>query len=76
MCRKSAEVRQAFLLRLSDLLRGLREPEELLSVAANELGKHLRASRVGFGQIQPDDNACAFRGGYADAVEPLFGTFS
>ena len=74
--RKSAEVRQAFLLRLSDLLRGLREPEELLSVAANELGKHLRASRVGFGQIQPDDNACAFRGGYADAVEPLFGTFS
>ena len=74
--RKSAELRQAFLLRLSDRLRGLPEPQAVLAAAAEELGRHLRASRVGFGQIQPDDETVAFDGGYADGVEPILGSFA
>ena len=73
---KTAEVRQAFLLRLSDRLRVLEEPQAILFAAAEQLGQHLRVSRVGFGQIQPDDETVAFQGGYADGVEPIHGAFS
>ena len=73
---KAAEVRQAFLLRLSDRLRVLEEPQSILSAAAEQLGQHLSVSRVGFGQIQPDDETVAFDGGYADGVEPIHGAFS
>ena len=71
---KSAEQRQAFLLRLSDRLRSLPEPLAVLAATAEELGQHLRASRVGFGQIQADDATVAFQGGYADGVEPIVGS--
>jgi PAS domain S-box-containing protein len=73
---KSAELRQAFLLRLSDRLRGLPEPQAVLAAAAEELGQHLRASRVGFGQVHADDETVAFDGGYADGVEPIVGRFA
>ena len=72
---KSAEVRQVFLLCLSDRLRVLEEPQAILFAAAEQLGQHLRMSRVGFGQIQPDDQTVAFQGGYADGVEPIHGAF-
>ena len=71
---KSAEQRQAFLLRLSDRLRGLPEPAAVLAASAEELGLHLHANRVGFGQIQADDATVAFQGGYADGVEPIVGS--
>ena len=71
---KSAEVRQAFLLRLSDRLRALPEPQAALAAAAEELGKHLRVSRVGFGQVAPGEEFVLFDGGYADGVEPLRGS--
>ena len=72
--RKSAELRQAFLLRLGDRLRGLPEPADVLAATAEELGRHLQASRVAFGQVQPDDATVSFEGGYADGGEPLFGS--
>ena len=73
---KCAQVRQAFLLHLSDRLRVLDEPEAILTAAAEQLGQHLRVSRVGFGQIQPGDTTVSFNGGYADHVDSIFGTFS
>ncbi len=71
---KSAEFRQAFLLQLSDRLRGLADPQAVLVAAAEGLGLHLRASRVGFGQVQADDASFAFEGGYADGAEPIVGS--
>ena len=71
---KSAEIRQAFLLRLADRLRGLPEPAAVLAATAEELGLHLLANRVGFGQIQADDATVVFEGGYADGVEPIVGS--
>ena len=73
---KFAEVRQAFLLRLSDRLRALPEPRAALVAAAEELGKHLRASRVGFEQVAPDDEFVSFDGGYVEGVEPLLGSIA
>ncbi len=72
---KSAELRHAFLLDLSDRLRALHEPQTVLVAAAEALGLHLRAGRVGFGQIQLDDEFVSFEGGYSDGLELLRGTF-
>ena len=72
--RKSAEQRQAFLLRLADGLRGLPDPAAVLAATTEALGRHLHANRVGFGQIQADDATVAHQGGYADGVEPIVGS--
>ena len=72
---KAAEIRQAFLLRLSDRLRALPEPQAVLAAAAEALGLHLRADRVGFGQVQPDEAQVLFEAGYGDGVEALVGSF-
>lgn len=72
--RKSAEQRQAFLLRLADRLRGLPEPAAVLATTAEELGLHLHANRVGFCQFQPNGATVVFEGGYADGVEPIVGS--
>ena len=73
--RKSAELRHAFLLSLSDRLRVLGDPEALLAAAAQQLGEHLRINRVGFGQIQQDGKTISFQGGYVLDVEALHGSF-
>ena len=72
---KSAQDRQAFLLQLSDRLRVLDKPEAILLAAAQALGQHLGVSRVGFGQVQPDDATVSFQSGYIDSAAPLHGSF-
>jgi PAS domain S-box-containing protein len=46
-----AERRQAFELKIADLLRDLDDPYEITEVAAAALGQHLQVSRVGYGEI-------------------------
>ena len=46
--RKLAENRQAFMLRLSDDLRNLGDPERVLATATARLGTHLGVARVGY----------------------------
>jgi PAS domain-containing protein len=46
-----AERRQAFELKIADLLRDLADPYEITEVAAAALGQHLTVSRVGYGEI-------------------------
>ena len=72
---KSAEQRQAFLLQLSDRLRVLDQPDAIVLAATQALGQHLCVSRVGFGQVQPDDATVAFHGGFVDGVVPIHGSF-
>ncbi len=72
---KSAQERQAFLLQLSDRLRVLDKPEAVLLAAAQALGQHLGVSRVGFGQVQPDDATVTFQSGYVKSAAPLHGSF-
>ncbi|MCX7515355.1 PAS domain-containing protein [Frateuria hangzhouensis] len=46
-----AERRQRFRTRLSDALRNLSDPREIMAVAARRLGRHLRADRVGYAEL-------------------------
>src|SRR3712207_9555537 len=41
-----------FLVRLSDHLRRLNEPTEVIAAAQEMLGEHLKASRVGYGEVE------------------------
>jgi len=47
-----SERRLEFLVRLSDRLRGLNEPIEVITTAQEMLGQHLNASRVGYGEVE------------------------
>jgi PAS domain S-box-containing protein len=71
--RHMLEARQAFLLRLHDSLRDLTETGEILRAAATHLGRHLGAARVGYGEMQPDDETIMITNGYVDGVAPVNG---
>ncbi|WP_114943688.1 PAS domain-containing sensor histidine kinase [Microvirga calopogonii] len=47
-----SERRLEFLVRLSDRLRGLNEPIEVITAAQEMLGQHLKTSRVGYGEVE------------------------
>jgi len=75
--RRQAEARQAFLLQLQDALRGLTAPQEILTAAATHLGRHLGAARIGYSEVQPDNDHVLITGGYvADGVQPVNGLLS
>ena len=61
-----AERRQAFRLALEERLRDLAEPREVMAAAAGLLGHHLRAARVGYAEMQPDDVHVVIAGGWHD----------
>jgi PAS domain S-box-containing protein len=46
------EQRLEFLVRLSDRLRGLAEPVDVIMAAQEMLGDHLKTSRVGYGEVE------------------------
>ena len=73
--RRLAEARQAFLLELQDALRGLTEPREILTAAATHLGRHLGAARIGYSEVQGDDETLLITNGYVDGVPPVNGIF-
>jgi PAS domain S-box-containing protein len=74
--RRQAEARQAFLFELQDALRALTEPRELLTTAATLLGRHLGAARIGYSEIQSDDDTVVITNGYVDGAAPVNGVFS
>lgn len=71
---QESEKRQAFLLKLSDLLRPLRDPIEVMVRASEALGRHLGVGRCGYGEVDAtgefliverdwtDGNMASFRG--------------
>ena len=72
---KKGEARQAFLLQLADQLRSLTEPRSMVGAAVELLGAHLCANRVGFGQVQDDDETIVLETCHVDGVAPITGTF-
>jgi PAS domain S-box-containing protein len=74
--RRVAEARQAFLFNLQDALRALTEPQEILTTAATLLGRHLGAGRIGYSEIQSDDDTVLIANGYVDGADPVNGVFS
>lgn len=48
---RAAEDQQTFLLELSDVLRPVADPTEVMAVAAERLGRHLGVGRCGYAEI-------------------------
>jgi PAS domain S-box-containing protein len=73
--RRRAAMCQAFVLDLMDRLRRLTCPDDILATAVRALGDQLGASRVGYGQIQPDDETVVLATCHASGVDALSGAF-
>ena len=68
-----ADRRTAFRLALEEELRVLHEPSAIVAAAVGALGRHLGANRVGYGEMQADDQNVLFDSGYTDGVAPING---
>ncbi|HEX7370232.1 MAG TPA: ATP-binding protein [Rhodanobacteraceae bacterium] len=55
---RESEERQAFLLKFSDALRLLDRPEAIREETARQLGKHLKADRAFYAEINEQGEAC------------------
>nr|WP_255726573.1 HWE histidine kinase domain-containing protein [Microvirga sp. ACRRW] len=51
---KENEVRERFILNLSDQIRDLVRPDDILMTVSEALGKHLGVTRLGYGEIEHD----------------------
>jgi PAS domain S-box-containing protein len=70
------EARQAFLFELEASLRALADPREILTTAATLLGRHLGAGRIGYSEMQADDDTLLITNGYVDGAPPVNGSLS
>jgi PAS domain S-box-containing protein len=52
---RASEARKSFLLALEERLRGLADPGEQMAAAAEMLGRHLRAARAGYAEVDAAD---------------------
>jgi PAS domain S-box-containing protein len=66
------ERRLQFLVDLGTLLRALTDPREVRATAAEMLGRYLGASRVGYGEIDPDGTSFAVERDWTDGTIASF----
>lgn len=67
--RESGE-RQAFLLKLSDKLRPLADPVEIMAAASEALGRHLKAGRCGYWEVDEIGEYFIVERDWTDGVMP------
>ena len=67
-----SEARQAFLLGLADTLRSLSDPREIMTAAAEALGRQLGVSQVGYCEIEDDQDTAVAGGEFSDGRMPSF----
>ena len=72
---RRAELRQALFLKLADRTRLEEEPRTIIQAAVDLLGQHLCVSRVGFGELTPDEQHVNYETCYSDGVAGLIGMF-
>ncbi len=73
---RQSEERQTFLLKLSDALRPLHDPDEIQFVAAQALGRHLGASRVAYAENREKDDTFVVSRNYVDGAPEVLGVHS
>ena len=71
--RKSTEMRQTMLLGLTSRLRTLDDPRHITADAVITLGRHLGASRAGYGHVMADGETVLVDTFYADGVPAVSG---
>lgn len=67
--------RQEFKLKLEEALRQEVDARVIMATAAEALGRHLKADRVGYGEILEDDQTVNLDICWANGAAPLSGTF-
>ncbi len=70
---REMEARQAFQLRLTDALRPLADPAQVMLGASRLLGEHLQANRCQYCEALPDEDTLLWGPGYEDGVDHLEG---
>jgi signal transduction histidine kinase len=70
---RRSEARHAFLLHLSDGLRPLSDPAQVMEQAARALGEHLAANRCQYCEALPDEDTLLWGPGYETDVSHLEG---
>ena len=66
---RASEARQEYLLRLSDAIRTLRDPEAVKAAACRVLGERLQPNRVLYAEVDGDD--WIIQGRYEHSVKPM-----
>lgn len=69
--RKRAEERQAYLLKLTDALRPLANPDRIQLTAMRVLGEHLGITRSQFYEAEANQEYLNSAGGYTDGAAPV-----
>ena len=69
---RESEERQAFLLVLSDRLRPLSDPVEIMAAASEALGRHLDVGRCGYGEVDETGEFFVVARDWTDGVMPSF----
>ncbi|MFC5344516.1 PAS domain S-box protein [Brevundimonas staleyi] len=72
---RESEERQTFLLKLSDALRPLADPEDIQHTAMRLLGEQLRLSRAQYYTADETGEYLSSTGGYTDGVPAAVGSF-
>jgi two-component sensor histidine kinase len=72
---RTGRARQAFLLRLSDAIRPLGDPDAVRSVAARVLGEHLGVDRVAYAEDEGDGETVVVRCNYTRGVPGIEGRY-
>ncbi len=70
-----AQRRGALLAEVGEVLVRAEDPREAMRAAAELLGRHLGASRTGFGEVEADGATVVLGAGWAQGVAPLEGAF-
>jgi PAS domain S-box-containing protein len=65
-----AERRQAFRLALEDRLRDLADPDEIIAVASEALGRHLTAGQVAYAELEPNGECVTIAREWNDGTIP------
>ena len=63
-----SEARQAFLLKLSDALRPMSDPDDVMAAASEALGQHLEVGRAGYGEVDADNEWFVVKRDWTDGV--------
>ncbi|HET9835954.1 MAG TPA: PAS domain S-box protein, partial [Rhodanobacteraceae bacterium] len=64
---RESEVRQRFVLAFSDRVRGLSDPQMVMSEAVAALGEHLHVARCGYAEVRLDMQQMDIRAEWTDA---------
>ncbi len=72
---RTSEERQSYLLKLSDALRSLSDPRDIISTASRVMGEHLHADRVPYAEVIDEEQVIIFRD-YVKDVPSIAGRYN